>query len=454
MRSQDLFLARVSAIRVIEMTRLSRAMAILGGITILLDRVVLLDLRVRHVASAAGISLLFLIVARSIYRSWLTGARARGRFRRRVVVLGADIEARRLVTLLATHKDLGVDVVGVIGDDASAAACDLASIRLGVLADAEELIDAADVTGVIVSPNGVPGDRLNLLIRHFQRRNLHVFVSTAITGIDARRVRALSLAHEPMLYVEAPTLARAQVAMKRVFDVVMSSIGLLVSSPIFLIVAVCIKISDRGPIFFRQQRVGRDGRLFQVIKFRTMVVNAEKQLAALSKQNERHGPLFKMVNDPRVTGLGRFLRRSSLDELPQLINVLKGEMSLVGPRPALPSEVEHFSIELRARERVLPGITGLWQVEARDNPSFEAYRRLDLFYVENWSITLDLLILLGTIEQFVVALLPFRRHPDEPTDSGVDTSWYDTAFAASADEPAVEPSDKLPVDAGSSHLAS
>jgi len=181
--------------------------------------------------------------------------------------------------------------------------------------------------------------------------------------------------------------------------------ALIVLSPIIAAVALVIKACDRGPVFFKQTRVGRGGLTFQVLKFRSMTVDAESQLDALRADNERDGPLFKMVSDPRVTRVGRFLRESSIDELPQLINVVRGEMSLVGPRPALPSEVKTFSPALRLRENVPPGITGLWQVEARDNPSFEAYRRLDLFYVENWSITLDLMIILGTVEQIAVRVL-------------------------------------------------
>jgi lipopolysaccharide/colanic/teichoic acid biosynthesis glycosyltransferase len=153
-----------------------------------------------------------------------------------------------------------------------------------------------------------------------------------------------------------------------------------------------------------------------------MRVGAEKQLEALRQTNERSGPLFKMERDPRVTGVGRFLRDTSLDEVPQLINVLRGEMSLVGPRPALPSEVANFSADLRQREQVLPGITGLWQVEARDNPSFEAYRRLDLFYVDNWSMTLDLLVVVATIEHLllrVVTSLRPRRRERVPVGSAV-----------------------------------
>ncbi len=213
-------------------------------------------------------------------------------------------------------------------------------------------------------------------------------------------------------------MSRIQLALKRAFDVSASTLMLIVSAPLLAAIAIAVRIGDgrvgdKGPIVFRQQRVGRGGVTFDVLKFRTMSVDAEARLAELREDNERNGPLFKMEYDPRVTRVGRLLRDTSLDELPQLVNVLRGEMSLVGPRPALPSEVATFAPELREREQVRPGITGLWQTEARDNPSFETYRRLDLFYVENWSITLDLMIVLGTVEHLVVRLVgAFRRKPE------------------------------------------
>jgi lipopolysaccharide/colanic/teichoic acid biosynthesis glycosyltransferase len=230
----------------------------------------------------------------------------------------------------------------------------------------------------------------------------HVHLATGVSGIDARRLRSLPLSYEPLLYVEASSLSRLQVIVKRSFDIVVSAVLLVLSMPLFLLIAVLIRAHDHGPVTFRQRRVGLSGATFDVLKFRTMEVNAEAKLANLQTANERNGPLFKMDRDPRVTKIGRFLRETSLDELPQLVNVLRGEMSLVGPRPALPSEVANFDVDLRQRESVLPGITGLWQVEARDNPSFMAYRRLDLFYVENWSITLDLIIILRTFEQLLL----------------------------------------------------
>jgi lipopolysaccharide/colanic/teichoic acid biosynthesis glycosyltransferase len=211
-------------------------------------------------------------------------------------------------------------------------------------------------------------------------------------------MRSQSIAFEPVLYVERADLDHWQLAVKRVTDIAISSAVLLLSAPVMIAVAAMIHFHDKGPILFRQERVGRDGKTFMMFKFRSMVANAEEQLVDLRKSNVRQGPLFKLTSDPRVTPLGRIIRATSIDELPQLFNVLRGEMSLVGPRPALPSEAQHFDEDLLARQHVLPGITGLWQVNGRDNPDFAIYQRMDLFYVENWSVALDLSILLGTFK--------------------------------------------------------
>ena len=179
----------------------------------------------------------------------------------------------------------------------------------------------------------------------------------------------------------------------------------MLSVPLIVLAALLIKLEDGGPVIYRQERVGLRGRTFDVLKLRTMVPDASEKLAELKERNERHGPLFKLAADPRVTRVGRFLRTTSIDELPQLINVLRGEMSIVGPRPALPSEFAQFDSDLIERAHVPPGITGLWQVEARDNPSFRAYRRLDLFYVDNWSVAFDLAIMAGTARLLLVRLV-------------------------------------------------
>ena len=197
----------------------------------------------------------------------------------------------------------------------------------------------------------------------------------------------------------------------------------LLAAPVLAACALAIKLSDKGPVFFSQQRVGQDGKPFTILKLRTMVVDAEERLADLMEKNQREGVLFKLSDDPRVTKIGRILRATSLDELPQLINVARGDMSLVGPRPALPLEVAQFDEELLARQRVRPGITGLWQVEARDSASFQAYQRLDLFYVENWSVSLDLAILLSTVQTVASRGIRAFRKRTAPAADSASVSW-------------------------------
>lgn len=188
-----------------------------------------------------------------------------------------------------------------------------------------------------------------------------------------------------------------QLFMKRVLDVVLSSVMLLALSPVFLVIAVCIKANGSGPVFFTQERVGLNKRKFRMIKFRSMCDDAEEMRDSVSHLNEADGPVFKIQNDPRVTHVGKFLRRSSLDELPQLWNVLRGEMSLVGPRPPLPEEVDRYDWMFRKRLSVKPGMTCIWQISGRSDVSFARWMRMDQDYVENWSLWLDLRILMKTI---------------------------------------------------------
>jgi exopolysaccharide biosynthesis polyprenyl glycosylphosphotransferase len=184
---------------------------------------------------------------------------------------------------------------------------------------------------------------------------------------------------------------------KRILDLVISTLALTLLSPLMLLIAIMVRLDSKGPIFYRAERIGRKGRKFGCFKFRTMVPNADELKKKLAHMNERDGILFKIKQDPRITRVGRILRKYSLDELPQLWNVLRGDMSLVGPRPPLAAEVERYDISHLRRLDVLPGITGLWQVEARQDPSFDNYISLDTAYVENWTFGLDLKILIRTI---------------------------------------------------------
>lgn len=262
----------------------------------------------------------------------------------------------------------------------------------------------------IVTPTGFRGEQFHQITKQLFDAGFDVHLSTGVSRLWDGRFQIRSLAHEPLVVMNVNEPRAWQIAVKRALDVVGASIALLIASPILLMTAIAIKIEDGGPVLFRQERVGRDGEVFRMLKFRSMVTDAEDKLADLEADNERTGPLFKVSNDPRITLVGRVIRESSIDELPQLINVIRGEMSLVGPRPALLQEEEAFDDELKRRFAVRPGITGLWQVEARRNASFSAYRRLDLHYVENWTLSFDARILLATAEQIIVSLVLIPLH--------------------------------------------
>ena len=253
----------------------------------------------------------------------------------------------------------------------------------------------ADTIAVCGSASTEPGE-LRRLAWQLEGTGVDLVVAPQLTDIAGPRVHIRPVEGLPLLYVEEPTLSGVAWLVKNAIDRVVSFVGLILLVPLFLAVAAAIKLSDPGPVFFRQPRVGREGRTFHVWKLRTMYVDAEDRLAALVDQNESDGLLFKIRNDPRTFPVGRFLRASSIDELPQLINVLLGEMSLVGPRP-LPAEDGDYLGDVRRRLLVRPGITGLWQVSGRSDLSWDDAVRLDLYYVDNWSLVLDLLTMWRTI---------------------------------------------------------
>lgn len=418
MRHLGLLLSRRCAVRSTEMRLIFRTAIWVTAIMLLCDRVMLSRRGdVRFYVSEAVVGGLLMTVAltieRGVWRALLRSTRQSGRRGRPVVIVGCNPDAVRLVKLFRDHPDYGVHVVGVVGHPDEAKRNGLTNQWLGQVADTERLLDMYSLTGVVLAAGRPMEDpEVDDLVRRLLDRKLHIHLSTGVAGIDMSRMRQLPMAREPILYVENRELSSADLFAKRTIDFVGSLLGIVLLSPMIGAIALAIKLGDRGPVFYRQVRVGQHGKTFKVIKFRTMVPNADQLVHTLATENERTGPLFKMESDPRVTRIGGFLRMSSLDELPQLFNVLVGHMSLVGPRPALPSEIEEFDEELRARELVRPGITGLWQVEARDSPSFDAYRRLDLFYVENWSFTGDLAILLDTAEHLIGRIAKaVRRQP-------------------------------------------
>ena len=414
MRYEGLWLSRLCAVRSIEVRLIARSSAYTAVGLLITDRVLLAplgtSLALREILIGTGAMIVLLVIERSVFRSAIRVNRQHGNNARDVIILGAGVHAAHLVNLITDHPDYGMRVIGVVGDGDSAADNGLLGRWLGPIERAEEIATMHMVTGVVLSAAASEYPGIVPLVKRLQRRQIHVQIASGLTGFDVARLRQLHLAREPMVYLEQVRPRRIDFFMKRTIDLVVSVLVLLLSLPLLLLAALVIKVTDPGPVFFKQVRVGKDGRLFTLYKFRTMVVDAERRMAALARDNERNGPLFKMQGDPRVTRVGKLLRLSSIDEIPQLLNVLKGQMSLVGPRPALPKEVLEFDADLRRRELVKPGITGLWQVEARDSPSFDAYRRLDLFYVDNWTLIGDLDIMLDTLEHMLGRLIgAFRR---------------------------------------------
>ncbi|WP_182558298.1 sugar transferase [Microlunatus kandeliicorticis] len=318
---------------------------------------------------------------------------------RRVVVVGSLWSTADLVGVLghATHN--GMQVVGVCVPAAEAARA--AELGLTVLGDLDHVpavirefgCDAVAVTGGEATRHNY----LRELAWSLEGERVELLVHPGLVEVAGPRMHIRPYVGLPLLHIDQPHFAGWRRVFKRLVDIVLTGIGLLLISPVLLAIAVAVKLEDGGPVLFRQTRVGLDGRTFTMLKFRSMAVDAEQRLAALLEQNEGAGPLFKMVDDPRVTRVGRFLRKFSLDELPQLFNVLAGSMSLVGPRPPLQSEVDAYARDARRRLLVTPGLTGLWQVSGRSLLSWEETVRLDLRYVENWSLTLDLLILWKTV---------------------------------------------------------
>jgi exopolysaccharide biosynthesis polyprenyl glycosylphosphotransferase len=399
--AERLYRARVCAVRTVELTRLVRVAIISGALAILIGNAFTLHIS-SHLAIAAPITMfVVLAVLREGYTVWLRACRTRGRFSRDVIVVGTNDEANELCRLFEIQPELGYRVRGVVGNRQEWEAWES---DIPWIADTSAAVTAARElqAGALVAITGVSLSELNHTLRGLLAAGVHVQTSTGIMNIGHRRLRALPMSHQALYYVEASVHPRWQQLSKRFVDLVVASVALALSAPVLLLAAIAIKLEDRGSIIFRQERVGFRGRSFQVLKLRTMSLDAAHQLDRIWTHNERRdGPLFKMSADPRVTRVGRLLRITSVDELLQLVNVIRGEMSLVGPRPALAHEVAAFDRDHLARLDMRPGITGLWQVEARDNPSFHVYRRLDLFYVENWSLKMDAAILFGTIRSLL-----------------------------------------------------
>jgi exopolysaccharide biosynthesis polyprenyl glycosylphosphotransferase len=351
--------------------------------------------RVHWLAGWWAMAVLGVLATRVGWHRYLGRQRMRGRLRYRTLIVGANGEAAGLAEVLrrpvSGFEPIGIAMTQPIGEPEP-------SIDLPVLGGVDSLssiVDSAGVECVFIASSALRPHQLKTITKVLRGQDVEVRMSANMTDILASRLHLQQVENTLALSLEPVRLTGPQAVAKRVFDIAVASITLTVLSPLFLVVSAAIGLSG-GSVFFHQTRVGMKGRPFRMHKFRTMVPDADGWLAMLADRNEADGPLFKIRDDPRVTRVGRLLRRWSIDELPQLLNVVKGDMSLVGPRPALPSEVMAYEDWHRDRLEVRPGMSGLWQVKGRSELAFDEAVRMDLFYIENWSVMYDLYILFKT----------------------------------------------------------
>ncbi len=356
-----------------------------------------IDLARSYVVIAIPCATAFDLAARYGLRKQLHRLRRLGSCMRRAVAVGHTTAVAELVTQLRRDKHHGLAVVAACLADAPPRH-EVAGVPVcGGLDDVADAVEesAADTVAVLTCPE-LNGVQLRDLAWQLEKRGTDLCVAPALLDVAGPRTTIRPVAGLPLLHLDHPQLSGTKQIVKGVFDAAFAATALIFLLPVFLAVALAIRLGDGGRVFFRQTRVGKNGHTFKVWKFRTMVEDAEQRKALLAARNQADGLLFKIHDDPRVTKVGGWLRRWSLDELPQLINVLDGDMSLVGPRPALPEEAALYGYHVRRRLAVKPGITGLWQVSGRANLSWEESVRVDLRYVENWSFALDLQILWKT----------------------------------------------------------
>ena len=348
-----------------------------------------------------GIGTTCLVLARYLRRRLMSAIHRQGALTTPIVVAGESGHVDAIAKVLRRETWLGYKVVGAVTSQNGDTTPNGLPI-LGRVTETVDVIKKHDIATVIFAEGSFqsPAD-FRRMAWELEEHEIHMIVVPALTDISAQRLDVRPVAGLPLVDVARPQAIAAARWIKRTWDALGAGTLLLLASPVMAAVALAIKLEDGGPVLFRQTRVGLRGQEFACLKFRSMGLDAEARLAELMAANEGAGPLFKITHDPRITKVGRFIRRFSLDELPQLWNALRGDMSLVGPRPALPSEVAQYDSDTRRRLDVRPGLTGLWQVSGRSNLSWDDTVRLDLYYVDNWSMIQDLMILAKTAKAVV-----------------------------------------------------
>ncbi|NNH70784.1 sugar transferase [Nocardia uniformis] len=376
----------------------------LFGVVAIVSLVLQVDIARGYLAIALPLGTLGLISQRRLWRRWVVAQRARGEYRIGVLVVGSRDAARAMVAAFSRDPASGYNVIGVCTPEDGELvdpALEVGDRDIPVVGDDRSILEAvkrtgADTVAVTATDNLGPAD-FRRIAWELDPLGVELIVVPGLVDISGARLTHRLVADMPMLHVEKPRYDRATSIRKAVFDIGFALGALVLTAPVLLAIAAAVKLSSRGPVCYRSERIGRDGRPFQMMKFRSMYVDTDAHLNALIESGGGDRRFADPRDDPRVTPIGRLLRTYGLDELPQFLNVLRGEMSIVGPRPQVRREVDSYDGTMRRRLLVRPGVTGLWQVNGRANPTPEDALRRDLSYVENWSPVLDVLLIAKTI---------------------------------------------------------
>ena len=395
--------SRVLCLGATEYRRVINATMVTFGLLGILFVVADVDVARFYFLFALPLGLGALIIDRWMWRKWLARRSAAGWALSRVLVVGTRDEVEYVVHQVRRKLGLAYAVVGAVVEHGNLDGRDFGSSAIPVSHSFDAVAGRATELGadaVIVA--GLPRNRPNFvqeLSWSLEGTATDLILATNLANVAGPRVHLRPFEGLPLMHVEIPQFEGGRHALKRGFDIAVSLSALILLAPLLGIVAVLVRLDSPGPALFRQERVGRDGTLFTMVKFRSMVTTAESDLASLQERNEGAGALFKIREDPRVTRFGRFIRRHSIDELPQLWNILVGDMSVVGPRPPLPREVSGYEDHVHRRLYLRPGLTGMWQINGRSTLDWDESVKLDLYYVENWSLVGDLIIMWRTVRE-------------------------------------------------------
>ncbi len=354
-----------------------------------------------YIITAFPLGVGLLIGSRWIWRQWLRTQRKSGRYLVRVLLVGAPSSVEHLHAEFSRRSYLGFEIVGAcVPERAVDDSLELPVEQLGSFDEVAAVARRERVHAVaLAGSEELPPDAVRRIGWRLESTGVDLMVAPAITEVAGTRIHTRPVGGLPLMYVDSPSYEGGKKSAKAVLDFGLAWLAVIVASPLMLATAIGVKLTSPGPVLFRQQRIGLNGKAFDVFKFRSMRIGADAELAQLLREQGTDGtPLFKVENDPRITRFGQFIRKYSLDELPQFFNVIKGDMSIVGPRPQRAEEVALYDNAAGRRLLVKPGITGLWQVSGRSDLSWEDTVRLDLYYAENWSLLDDLVILLWTVK--------------------------------------------------------